>query len=117
VQVRVVSRGGQTRIHVQERLGELAGGLFGGIMGGGGGGGLGMILPIGIGTLGAGPEVGLLAAGWVGGMYTLARTIFRAVSRRRRAELEGLSDRLAEIAAESARGRLGGDQTPHALPG
>jgi hypothetical protein len=29
LQVRVISRGGQTRIYVQERLGELAGGLFG----------------------------------------------------------------------------------------
>ena len=116
VQVRVTSRGGQTRIHVQERLGELAGSLFGGIMGGGGGGGLGMILGIGMGALGAGPEVGLIAAGWVGGMYALARTIYRAVSRKRRAELEGLSGRLAAIAAESAQGQLDGGQTPRALP-
>ncbi len=108
VQVRVISRGGQMRIHVQERLGELAGSLFGGIMGGGGGGGLGMILGIGLGALGGGPEVGLLAAGWVGGMYALARTIYRAVSRKRRAELQGLSDRLAAIAAASARDRLDG---------
>ncbi|NIM47967.1 MAG: protein kinase [Gemmatimonadales bacterium] len=105
LQVRVISRGGQTRIHVQERLGELAGSLFGGLMGGGGGGGLGLILGIGIGALGAGPEIGLLAVGWVGGVYALARTIYRAVSRKRRAELQRLSDRIAEIAAESARER------------
>ncbi|UCG88571.1 MAG: serine/threonine protein kinase [Gemmatimonadota bacterium] len=116
VQVRVTSRGGQTRIHVQERLGELAGSLFGGIMGGGGGGGLGMILGIGIGALGGGPEVGLLAAAWVGGLYALTRTIYRAVSRKRRAELEGLSDRLAGIAAASARDHLDGNHRPHALP-
>jgi hypothetical protein len=85
-------------------------------MGGGGGGGLGMILGIGMGALGAGPEVGLVAAGWVGGMYALARTIYRAVSRKRRAELEGLSDRLAAIAAESAQGHLDGGHTPRALP-
>ncbi len=36
VQVRVASRGGQTRIHVQERLGELAVTLYSGILIGGG---------------------------------------------------------------------------------
>jgi hypothetical protein len=85
-------------------------------MGGGGGGGLGMILGIGVGALGAGPEVGLLAAAWTGGMYALARTIYRAVSRKRRSELDGLSDRLAAIAIESVQGRLDRGQTPHALP-
>jgi hypothetical protein len=108
VQIRVVTRGGQTRIYVQERLGDLAGGLFGGIVGGGGGGGLGPILGVGIGALGAGPEIALVAAGWVGGMYALARTIYRAVWRSRRTELEELSDRLAAIAGESGRGRLEG---------
>jgi hypothetical protein len=116
LQVRITSRGGQTRIHVEERLGELAGSLFGGIMGGGAGGGLGMILGIGLGALGAGPEVGLLAAGWVGGMYALARTIFRAVSRRRRTELQKLSNRLAAIATESVAERLDDGQTTRAVP-
>jgi serine/threonine protein kinase len=118
LQIRVTSRGGQTRIYVQERLSELAGGLFGGVMGGGGGGGLGMILGIGIGALSAGPEIGLLAAGWVGGLYALTRTIFRRVSHKRRAELEGLIDRLEEIALESAsdRRRLDRGPTPHGVP-
>jgi serine/threonine protein kinase len=111
VQVRVTSRGGQTRIHIQERLGDLAGSLFGGIMGGGGGGGLGMILGIGLGALGAGPEIGLVAAGWVGGLYALTRTIYHAVSGKRRAELEGLSDRLVQIAATSHADRLAQDKS------
>jgi hypothetical protein len=85
-------------------------------MGGGAGGGLGMILGIGLGALGAGPEVGLLAAGWVGGMYALARTIFRAVSRRRRTELQKLSNRLAAIATESVAERLDDGQTTRAVP-
>jgi hypothetical protein len=117
VQVRVVSRGGQTRIHIQERLGELAGGLFGGIVGGGGGGGLGPILGVGIGALGLGVEAGLVAVGWVGGMYALARSIFRGVSRKRSAELRQLGDRLADIAAHSVREPPGGTGSPRALPG
>ena len=114
VQVRVTSRGGQTRIHVQERLGELAVSLFPGITVGGGLGGLAVILSLG------GPEFGWLAAGlfgtgWVGGMHALARAIFRGISRQKRTDLEGLSHRLATIATESARGRLDGGQTPRAI--
>jgi tRNA A-37 threonylcarbamoyl transferase component Bud32 len=116
VQVRITSRGGQTRIQVQERLGELAWTLFGGIALGGGSGGLAIILSLG------GPEVGwlaagLLSAGWAGGMCALARTIFRSIARSKRADLEGLSDRVAELAPQSTEDRLGGDRTPDALPG
>jgi serine/threonine protein kinase len=101
LQVRVTVRGGTTRIHVQERLGELAGGLFGGIMGGGGGGGLGMIMGLGFALFGGGPEVGVLAVGWVGGMYGLARTIFGRVARTRSTQLTALADRLVSIAEDT----------------
>jgi hypothetical protein len=116
VQVRVTSRGGQARIHVQERLGELAVSLFPSITVGGGLGGLAIILSLG------GPEFGWLAAGlsgagWIGGMHAIARAIFRGISRQKRSDLEGLSHRLAAIATESARSRLDSGQTPRALPG
>jgi hypothetical protein len=115
VQVRVTSRGGQTRIQVQERLGELATSLYGGIMGGAAGG-IAIILSLG------GPEfgwfaAGLAATGWTGGMYALTRGIFRAVSRRKRTDLDRLGGRIGEIAAESSGARLDGGTTPQALPG
>jgi serine/threonine protein kinase len=115
LQVRVTPRGGQTRIQVQERLGELAWSLFGGITMGGGSGGIAVILSLG------GPEfgwlaAGLAAAGWVGGMHLLARTIFRGIARKKRKDLDELGDHVAEIAVESTRGRLDDGQTTGALP-
>jgi hypothetical protein len=115
VQVRVTSRGGQTRIHIQERLGELAWTTFPTVWGLGAGG-LAVVLSLG------GPEFGWLAAGllgtgWVGGMYALSRTIFRYISRKKRTDWEELSDRIAEIAAESTRDHLDDGQTTRALPG
>ncbi len=101
VQVHVTSRGGQTRIHVQERLGELAATLYSSILVGGGIGGVATILGMGVGWLGYGLEAGLLSAGWVPGMYALTRSIFRAVARRKHTDLQALSDRIAEIVAES----------------
>ncbi len=115
IQVRVTARAGRTSIHVQERTGELAGGLFGGIIGGGGGGGIGAIMGIGLGALGAGPWIAAVAAGWVGGMYALARGIFSSVSQRRRTELQGLIDRLAAIGAESVN-RFDDGEARRALP-
>jgi hypothetical protein len=117
VQVHVTPRGGQTRIQVQERLGELAVTLYGGILVGGGIGGVATILAIGVAWLGHGLEPGLLSVGWFGGMYALTRWVFRLASRGKRADLEKLSDRIAGIAAESARDRLDGGQTSPALPG
>jgi len=111
VQVRVTSRGGQTRIQVQERLGELAVTLYSSILVGGGVGGVATILAIGLAWLGHGFESGLLAAAWVPGMYGLTRAIYRGVARGKRTELEELSERIAEIVAESAPGRLSDGQT------
>ncbi len=102
VQVRVTSRAGRTRVHVQERIGLLATALFP-PFGGVGIGGLAVALSVG------GPELGWLAAsllggGWVGAMHALARRIYRGVARNKRAELQELSDRVAAIASHSDSG-------------
>ncbi|MCZ6917975.1 MAG: hypothetical protein O7I93_14460, partial [Gemmatimonadetes bacterium] len=100
VHVTVHPRGGQTRIRVEERLGNMAGGLFGGIMGGAGGGGGVPLTAVLI------QKVGLLAlafGAWgllIGGTHVLARTIFTHVVRRRREQLRGLADRLAAHAED-----------------
>lgn len=117
VQVRVTPRAGRTRIQVQERLGELAVTLYSSILVGGGIGGIATILAIGLGWLGIDLESWLLTAVWLPGMYALTRSIFRGVSRHKRTELEELRDRIAELASESARGRLDSSETPGVLPG
>jgi serine/threonine protein kinase len=118
VQVRVTPRGGQTRIQVQERLGELAVTLYSGILIGGGVGGVATILGVGLGVpIGHPGVVSLFAAGWAGGFYALTRAIYRAVARTKRADLGRLSDRIAEIAAESTRDRLEDGRPPRTLPG
>jgi hypothetical protein len=117
VQVRVTSRGGQTRIHIQERLAELAWTTFPTVWGLGVGG-LAVLFAFGESTGALGLGLGsLLSVGWASGMYALSRKIFRYISRKKRTDLEELSDRLAEIAAESTRDRLDDGQTPRALPG
>jgi serine/threonine protein kinase len=118
VQVRVTSRGGQTRVHVQERLGELAVTLYSSILIGGGVGGVATILGVGLGVPIGDPGIlSLFAAGWAGGFYALTRAIYRAVVRNKRTDLARLGDRIAEIAAESTRDRLDDSRPPHALPG
>jgi serine/threonine protein kinase len=117
VQVRVTSRGGQTRIQIQERLFEHAWTNFS-IVWGLGAGGIGAALGVGLGVPLGAPEVAvLLAAGWAGGMYALSRKIFSYIARKKREDLQRLSDRIGEIAAESTRDRLVDGQTTHALPG
>jgi len=118
LQVRVTSRGGQTRIQVQERIGELAVGLHGGILLGGGIGGVAIILGVGLAVPVGAPEmVSLLAAGWAGGMWALSRSIFRAVTRNKRTDLQELSDRIADIVAESAQDRLDSGEVTREPPG
>jgi hypothetical protein len=102
VQVRVTSKGGQTRIRVEERVGELALTLYSGILIGGGVGGVATILAIGLGWLGHGFESGLLSAAWLGGMYGLTRWVFRLVARGKRADLEALGERIADVALPGA---------------
>jgi hypothetical protein len=101
LQVRVTARGGKTRFQLQERLGEMATAIHGGIMGGGGAGGVAVILGVGLGVpLGPPEVVGLLALGWAGGLWALTRSIFRAVARKKRTDLEQLGERLMDIVAE-----------------
>ncbi len=95
-QVLITVRRGETLIRVEESLGGVCAGLFGGIMGGVGGG-------VGFGVGGAlsaslGLGVGLLAFPLtaVTGSYFLARSIYRAVARGRRARAGDLASRLAE---------------------
>jgi hypothetical protein len=97
LQVTVTSRDGQTRIRIEERLHGMAGALFGGIVAGGGTGlGLGVGLGVGLGALGSAAFATLFPVGAIGGCYLLARSIFAAVSKRRRRVLLQLLDRITE---------------------
>jgi hypothetical protein len=103
VQSSIGPRHGFTTIRIDERLGGLAGALFGGIMGGGGGGTTGVTIGLGMGVF----HSALIAAGLWGsamvGTYTLARTIFKAQVKSRRAALLALELELAEQARETVR--------------
>ena len=103
LQISIVPRHGATTIRIDERLGPLAGALFGGIMGGGGGGTTGVTVGIGMGVF----HSAIIAAGLWGGAvvsaYALARTIFKAQVRSRRAALNALVLELAEQARETMR--------------
>lgn len=100
--VRMVTRRGQTRIRIEQRMGGMAGGIFGGVWGGGGWGGAATILGVGL-PLGAPALVVFPAAALVmGGTYGLSRVIYRAVLGNRTRILEDLADRLAEQCAELA---------------
>ena len=101
--VRVVSRHGRTRIRVEQRLDNVAGGVFGGVMGGAGGALALTFFVLGVAAMDWPLEVavtGALAA--VGSMFGLSRVIFRSVVRSRAARLESLADRLAEHSGETA---------------
>ena len=103
LQISIVPRHGSTTIRIDERLGQLAGVLFGGIVGGGGGGSGGVSIGIGMGTF---HSVAIAAGLWGGvivGAYTLARTIFRAQVRSRRAALHSLALELAEQVRDTMR--------------
>jgi len=102
VHVVVTVRAGQTRIRVVEKLGHLAGGLFGGIGGGAGVGGGAAVFGA-LMTIGSPPAAIIAAASVVGGAYALARTLFTGISRKRTRELEGLADRLADLARDVLR--------------
>lgn len=90
---------GTTRILIQERYGELAGGLFGGV-GGGAGVPTGFLLG---GMVASKVSAGLLAtislavaipATVLGGAYLACRTGFRAYVRRRARAIGSIADRL-----------------------
>jgi hypothetical protein len=99
VQVSVRSRNGRTVIRAIERNGMLAGGLFGGL-GGGMGLGLGVGAVIAL-ALSFGPLLALVGGlSWLALVYLLARTIFVAVTRSRRAELATTLEVLVDLARE-----------------
>jgi hypothetical protein len=110
VHITVTPRDGRTRILIDERLGNFAGGIFGGIVGGGGGGGGGAAVGILAGSLQmpiAAAVGGIIA---VGGSYVLARVIFQKTVTKRSRELYTLVERMAEHISRSAR-------APSPLPG
>jgi serine/threonine protein kinase len=100
--VRVAARGGRTRIQIEQRMGDIAGGVYGGVWGGVGGGGLGIVFGVGIGALGL--PLGIVfagAAGTIAGSYALARAIYRTVVGNKRRRIELLMDRLVEHCEET----------------
>jgi len=102
--IRLVTRQGQTRIRIEQRLADLAGGLYGGLWGGGGGGSAAAFLGVTLGATAAPVEIAILGAvAIVGGTYALSRVIFRSVARGRLRTIEDLADRLAEQCEELAR--------------
>ncbi len=102
IQVVVSSRDGETRIRVEERLHQLAGGLFGGITAGVGlGVGVGVGVPVGVVTLGSVAFALAFPLGIAGLSYLGAREIYRAVVARRRRILSDLAERLTETVIAS----------------
>jgi hypothetical protein len=93
-------RNGQTRIRLEQRLGEQAGGIFGGVMGGAGGGGLLISFVVGFGGFDL-PIALTSAAGalFVGGTWWLSRAIYRAVVGSRQTTLDRLADQIGEYGA------------------
>lgn len=95
LQVSVSVGRGETRIGLEERYGNLAGGLFGGIMGGGGGGlGLGVGFGVGLGALGSAAFATLFPIGIMGAAWGLSRTIYRTMVFGRMRKLTKLMDEL-----------------------
>ena len=101
LQISIVPRHGSTTIRIDERLGQLAGALYGGIMGGGGGGTTGVTVGIGMGVFHSAVIAASLWGGAMVGAFTLARTIFKAQVRSRRAALQALALELAQQARET----------------
>jgi tRNA A-37 threonylcarbamoyl transferase component Bud32 len=119
LEVVVSVRGGNTRITVQESLGNLIGGIYGGVGGGMGGGGLGPIIGGLIDGAGMAP-VGLafVIPAWLLLTWGTARTSYFYTTRRRARILERLANRMDAVArdlVETSRPVLGPLARP-ALP-
>jgi serine/threonine protein kinase len=99
IEVSVAVRGGRTRISVREGLGSLIGGIYGGIGGGMGGGGMGPVIALFAGW-GAAAAVVAVIPFWLATTFSVARTSYHYAVRRRQRELQGLVDRLAQLAEE-----------------
>ena len=101
LEVVVTMRGGRTRIRIQENLAPLVGAIYGGIGGGMGGGGMGPIMGVMFGALHFPfAAVALVIPAWLSTTYLTARIAYRTTTKRRRAELEDLANRLAQVAHE-----------------
>ena len=98
--VNITAAGGHTRIHVEEHLGQLAGGIFGGIMGAGGMS-VGAFSTVSIIVNTHQPVLGLtVLAGIMSTLYVVARTLYSSAVHRRAKKLLTLTERLgAEVAA------------------
>lgn len=100
-------RDGKTTIHIDEKLGNLAGGIFGGLGGGLGVGGL--MAPIS--TMWITPLLVPFAIPvWLGGVYVACRKIYRNRARARADKLQVLLDQLVDICERRiAEHEAGGD--------
>lgn len=91
LQISVHSGKKSTSVDIQNRQELLAGGLFGGLVGGlGMGVGFGVGFGVGLGALQSGLFTALFVPAALAGSFLLARSIFSAVSSRRRKKLEKL---------------------------
>ncbi len=93
--VYITVRDGRTRIRMEEKLGQLAGGIYGGLGGGIGGGGI--MLPIAAAWVSPVLLAFTLPA-WIGGISYLCFKLYRRQARKRATRFETLGDRLVEIA-------------------
>jgi len=100
LQVAVSVRAGQTRIHVQDSLGDLRAGVFGGVFGGVGGGGLGPIVGVAIEGLQAPAVLFAAVPLWIAAVFSSARSIYHYSTRSRHRQLEALADRLVALARQ-----------------
>ncbi len=108
LQITVSAQDGVTRVRLEERLHQLAGGIFGGGMAGVGGGvGFGVGLPVALEVFGSAAmavaaPLGVLGLTWLG-----AREVFRQVVKRRRRAVARVMDAvLLEVRAAVGRREL-----------
>jgi hypothetical protein len=96
VSIRGTSSG--TVVRVREELSQVAGGLFGGLIGGVGlGGGFGVGFGVGLGSLGSPLFAVAVPILFITGSYFLARSIFKAVSKSRRRNVQRVAARIREF--------------------
>lgn len=96
IRVTLSERGDVAVLRIEERNGSLAGGMFGGIVGGVGGGGLGFVIPSVVAVLSS-VWVPLVMLVWVAMVFGVVRLGFRAVVKRRQAELRALADDIEAV--------------------
>lgn len=103
LQISVHSGKKSISVDIQNRQGLLAGGLFGGLVGGLGMGlGFGVGFGVGLGALQSGLFTAIFVPAALAGSFLLARSIFSAVSSRRRKKLENLYSQITETLQQEA---------------